>query len=514
MTKATDIPARSTPAPTRVTRRGLLLGGLGAAGVGALAGCDASSPTQDKTVGVPPSSPLTSVPRQRTFATTLTAQPATVDVGGHLMHTWAYGDTLPGRTLRATAGDLLHIAVQNQLPADTTVHWHGVRVRNVADGVPGVTQQPIRPGSTYLYEFTAPDPGTFFFHPHVGVQLDRGLYAPLILDDPHESGGYDHDWVIVLDDWIDGTGTTPDAVLKKLLAGGSMTSHSASSARRSTTSTASSGGMGDMSMGPPPWGDAGDVRYPLYLINGKSPTDPVTFTGRPGQRARIRFINAGSDTIFSVGLDGHRMKVTHTDGHPVRPRDVGALYIGMGERYDVLVTLGDGAFGLFAKPFGKTGHALAVVRTGAGTAPAAGTPPPAQLDRQVLVGSTLQPAAGTRLPARAPDRTVDLILSGQMSPYRWALNGAPYGKNTPISCRPGERLRLNIRNDTMMSHPIHLHGPTFALAETGLRKDTLLLAPMERRAIDLDPAPGNWMIHCHNVYHAEAGMMIVLSCAQ
>ena len=366
-----------------------------------------------------------------------------------------------------------------------------------------MTQDPVTPGKKFVYEFTAPDPGTYFFHPHVGAQLDRGLYAPLIIDDPHEPGTYDAEWIVVLDDWVDGTGRTPDDVLKKLIADGGP----------ATTS-----GMGGMDHGShggaalPPWGDAGDVIYPHFLINGKVPASPDTLTAKPGQRVRLRIINAASDTIFSVALGDHRMTLTHTDGHAVIPQEVGAFYIGMGERYDAIITLKDGVFPLVARPFGKTsgGQALALVRTGNGSVPGPDVSL-TELNGTVLLGSELKPAEASRLPAKAPDATAQLTLEGSMQPYQWGMNGAPFGKNTPLTVKAGQRLRINVMNMTMMTHPLHLHGHTFALP-SGLRKDTVLLAPMQSTAIDLDADnAGDWMIHCHNIYHAEAGMMIGLN---
>ena len=488
-----------------LSRRYAVLGGLGLIGAGALSACTGATPTS---VGVGAGRALGPVPSaspsagQKLVSASLTPKPTTLDLAGTTVNTWAYGDSVPGQLIRATAGDFLRVTVDNRLPADTTVHWHGIRLRNAADGVPGVTQDPIKPGAKYVYEFTAPDPGTYFFHPHVGVQLDRGLYAPLIIDDPAEPGRYDDEWVIVLDDWCDGTGTTPDEVLNKLIADGGS----------------GSGGMGDMGhmggsmgMGVAPWGDAGDVTYPYFLINGKPPKDPATFSGKPGQKIRMRVINAASDTIFTLALGGHRMTITHTDGHPVQPTEVGAFYLGMGERYDVTVTLDDGVFPLVAAPFGKEGQAaLAVVRTGSGTSPVAGVMP-REVDGSVFIGSRLLPTDASRLADQAPDATVSLTLNGSMAPYVWGMNGAPFGKNTPLTARAGTRLRINVSNMTMMTHPLHLHGPAFALADSGLRKDTVLLAPMESRSLDLDPDVGDWMVHCHNIYHAEAGMMILLS---
>ncbi|MDC5697977.1 multicopper oxidase family protein [Intrasporangium calvum] len=505
-----------------VSRRSAILGGLGIAGMGALTACAESvspgGPAPAPTFGPPTS--LAPTGGQRVVTAALTPQPVDLDLGGLTVRTWAYGDRLPGQVIRASAGDLLRVSVDNRLPTDTSVHWHGIRLRPAADGVPGVTQDPIKAGTTYVYEFTAPDPGTYFFHPHTGAQLDRGLYAPLIIDDPQEPGGYDAEWVVVLDDWIDGTGTTPDDILEKLLGdGGAMGMGHGSMDHGSMGSGATgsgSTGMGDMDhgsmpMGADPFGDAGDVAYPYYLVNGRLPTAPETFTAKPGQRVRIRIINAASDTIFSVALGGHDLTVTHSDGFPVVPVETRALYIGMGERYDVTVTLAEGVFPLHAAPFGKQGDAMALVRTASGTAPTVDRLEPVPAAR-VLLGSDLRPAESARLDRRAPDATVDLTLDGQMQPYQWGMNGAPFGKNAPLSVKEGQRLRINVVNRTMMTHPVHLHGHTFALADSGLRKDTVLLRPMESRPIELDADnPGDWMIHCHNIYHAEAGMMIKLS---
>ncbi len=302
---------------TDLSRRQVLAGALGLAATAALAACSGqpaarggavSTDRAARTIGpVPTSTPAAG---QKVVRHSVTAKPATLDLGGPTVATWAYDGVLPGPLLRASAGDMLEVTLNNQLPADTTIHWHGIRLANHADGVPGLTQDPVRPGDTYVYRFTAPDPGTYFFHPHVGVQLDRGLYAPLIIDDPHEPGDYDAEWAVVLDDWIDGTGTDPDRVLTELTAGtgnGGM-------------EMGPMGGMdhGSMGMGQAPWGDAGDVTYPHFLINGKVPAAPDVLAAKPGQRVRLRIINAASDTIFTVALGGHRMTITHTDG-----RDVG-----------------------------------------------------------------------------------------------------------------------------------------------------------------------------------------------
>ncbi len=246
---------------------------------------------------------------QRIVSATLIPKPVTLDLGGPTVSTWVYGDTAPGPLLRASAGDLLRVTVDNQLPADTTVHWHGIRLRNAPTGSLASRRTRSGPGRHTAYEFTAPDPGTYFFHPHVGVQLDRGLY-PLVIDDPAEPGGYDAEWVVVLDDWVDGTGRTPDDVLARLVADGGPTT----------------GGMGGMDhgammghggMGPAPFGDAGDVTYPHYLVNGPNRRSPRDVHGQARAAGPCAVINAAADTIFAVALGGHRLTVTHTDGYAV-----------------------------------------------------------------------------------------------------------------------------------------------------------------------------------------------------
>jgi FtsP/CotA-like multicopper oxidase with cupredoxin domain len=258
-------------------------------------------------------------------------------------------------------------------------------------------------------------------------------------------------------------------------------------------------------------GGAGDIVYPHYLANGRIPTAPVTLTAKPKQKAKIRLINAGSDTAFRVALTGHRLTVTHTDGYPVVPVTTDALIIGMGERYDVEVTLADGLFPLVALAEGKESEALALVRTGSGTPP---QPPirPAELDRHVLLGTSLSPAESARIPTRAVDRSHTLTLAGSMTPYRWTINGKAFPDTDPLPVRRGERVRLQFFNHSMMFHPMHVHGHTFALAGSGLRKDTVIVRPMQTVAVDLDADnPGQWMTHCHNLYHAERGMMTMLT---
>ncbi|WP_332760013.1 multicopper oxidase family protein [Streptomyces sp. MT206] len=456
----------------------------------------------------------------------VTATATPLDLGGGVsVRSWAYGDTLPGKEVRATAGGTLALTLANNLPEATSLHWHGLALRNDMDGVPGLTQRDIAPGGSFSYEFAVPTPGTFWFHPHTGVQQDRGLYAPLIIEDPKEPLSYDKEWVVVLDDWLDGVdGSTPDAVLASLRKGmaanhaahGPQAGKTAKPGTPGTTGTTHSGGPDRLLMGSESdilGKEAGDVAYPHYLINGRVPADPSVFTAKPGDRIRLRIVNAGGDTAFRIALGGHQLTVTHTDGFPVEPATTDCLLLGMGERYDVLVTAGDGVFPLTALAEGKGQAALAVLRTGAGTAPTASTRP-AELESRPLPADELKAAESVALDGREPDRTLQMRLTGNMQRYNWAFDNEPY---TPEQRRPvkaGERVRIEFANSTPMWHPLHLHGHTFALGtggQGGARKDTTIILPGQRLTVEFDADnPGLWMAHCHNVYHSESGMMTVL----
>jgi multicopper oxidase len=514
-----------------IDRRAVLRAGLLATGGTVLAGCS------DRAAGGPsfvsPSGPQVRDAEARRRPGTardfrLAATAGAVDLGGRTVRTWTYGGALPGTVIRVKAGEVVRARLTNHLPQATTIHWHGVALRNDADGVPDVTQRNIAAGAEHVYEFTTPHPGTYWFHPHSGTQLDRGLYAPLIVEDPSEPLSYDKEWIVILDDWLDGITGTPDQVLAELRRGmGGMDQGGGQPSggmdgmdgmegmdHGGSTSAPMPGTGSHMLMGAESkllGGDAGDVRYPAFLLNGRMARDPRTFRARPGDRIRIRFINAGGDTAFRVALGGHRMTVTHTDGFPVRPTPTDALLIGMGERYDVLVTAKSGAFPLTALAEGKNALAREILRTSrVATAPAANTRPRELAGR--IVGYTgLRPADTVRLPGKTPDRTIRLELTGDMMKYNWAINGRRYSPADLHPVRPGERVRLEFVNRTTMWHPMHLHGHTFALATTGLRKDTAIVLPRKTLNVDFDADnPGRWMVHCHNVYHQEIGMMTLL----
>ncbi|MFK4729509.1 multicopper oxidase family protein [Agromyces mediolanus] len=494
-----------TRLPARLTRRTFIGAGLGGATLLALAAC-----TPNPRFITPTSAAVgdAEAARQTTGAVTkvtLDAAPTVVDLAGTQVDTWAYG-SIPAPVIRVGQGDRVQATLRNELPDSSSIHWHGLALRNDMDGVPHLTQDPVAAGTTFSYDFVAPHPGTFWFHPHSGTQLDRGLYGALIIDDPAEPGGYDDEWVVILDDWLDGVTATPDEVLEDLSRGmGGMGEMDGFMQMGNMLMGATSEALG---------GDAGDVYYPHYLINGRPTADPETYQASPGTRVRIRLINAGSDTAFRVALTGHRLTVTHTDGFPVDPYTGDAVLIGMGERYDLLVTLADGAFALVAEAEGKRQRTRAIVRTSSGEPPAENAAVP-ELSRQLITADLLRASEGVQLAERAPDRKLTVRLTGGMAEYDWALDGNPFNMDDPMrNAHPvtaGERVRLTFVNDTKMWHPMHLHGHTYQHSG-GPRKDTSIVLPGQRLVVEFDADnPGRWLTHCHNLYHGESGMMGVLA---
>ncbi|WP_395245170.1 multicopper oxidase family protein [Agromyces sp. MMS24-K17] len=539
--------------PTGMTtsRRGFLrLGALGAGAVGlgvlGLTGCAPGTRSPAETAGsgydyILPTDPEVAAAEAaraasgRTAAFALAAGVATVDLGGRLVETWSYGGNAVAPELRLGAGDRVQVAVANGLAEDTTLHWHGIRIRNDMDGAAPATQAPIAAGGgTFDYDFIAPDPGTHWYHSHSGLQADRGLFGALIVEDPHDASGADVDAVLVLDDWVDGLGTTPDAILMALnpaLAGAhhhggasatatpSAAAGASAAAAAGTGGSASSAGMTDDQMAVAAGlvaqghGDSDalggmtqHIAYPMHLVNGRPPNDPATVEAAAGSRLRLRVINAAAETPYRFAIAGHELTVIAVDGYDTVPQAADAVILGMAQRMDLLVTVQSGAWPIVAAVEGRDGHAATVLRT-PDAAPLAGPLPTrlAEHDRRLVLESELRPAESTVLDTREPDRDyrVELIQAGDR--YAWGMAGADAGK---LVMRQGERIRITMTNSTAMWHPMHTHGHTFAVpAYGGLRRDTVVSLPGTELAIEFDADnPGEWMFHCHNAYHFEAGM--------
>jgi FtsP/CotA-like multicopper oxidase with cupredoxin domain len=427
----------------------------------------------------------------------LTAKPIESSALGINVNTVSFGEQIVGPTIRAGFGDQLSVVTDNQMDRPTSVHFHGLALRNDADGVPMLTQDEIAPGTQFTQSFKAPHPGTYWYHSHTGLQQDEGMMGPLVIDDPNEPLSYDEEWVLFLDDWSVGMGNSPEQNLQWL----------------QENSTGGHGGMGMMSnssSGAYGMGTS-DLEYAAFLINGKQYPQPEQKTFKAGTRVRLRVINGASDTAFAFYLENHQLEIVASDGFPVEPKIGGAVLLGMGERYDALVTIKDGGGNAVAVPIGKSGvPAIASIGT------RAGYPEFKQggLPKNVMQASDFQAAQGYGIEGVSQYR-FDLSLQGSMSGYKWAINGASDYFSKSLKVKQGDFLTLRFVNNSMMFHPMHLHGHTFQVTasngsyvKNGPRKDTLIVKPMEIAEVLVHADnPGLWALHCHNTYHMEAGMM-------
>ncbi|MFD1642222.1 multicopper oxidase family protein [Halohasta litorea] len=412
----------------------------------------------------------------------LTATESTIAVSETETHDgWTYNGQYPGPELRATEGERVRVVVENDLPAETTVHWHGMAVDgdNAMDGVPGLTQPPIEPGEEFVYEFDAEPAGTHWYHSHVGLQLDRELLGPLIVEEREPHVEYDTEATLVLDDY---RSAEPRVEYANSRRGGM-------------------GGMGGMGGGGFPEAPPADGT----LVNGQPPTEPTHVDVAEGDRIRLRLINAAAATTYEVGIDDHELVVTHSDGPAVDPVAVDTLELGMGERYDVVVeATSPGRWPIRVSPVGSTTPAgLAVLDYDAsGGELSTGSIGPRQLRLSDLDSvASLDPYQGR------PDRTIDLTLSGgPMGGDEWTINGQAYPDADSIRIESGEHVRFRMRNQSPMRHPMHLHGHHFRVGNA--LKDTVTV-PGHMGSVTVDfiaENPGQWLFHCHHLYHMDTGM--------
>ena len=510
-------------------------------------------------------------------------------VGGRsLHHAVTVNGTIPGPLIRLKEGQTARIAVSNRLAEQTSIHWHGVLVPFQMDGVPGLSFPGIDPGETFTYEFPLTHSGTYWYHSHSGMQEATGLYGPLIIDpagpDPIQS---DREHVLILADW---SPLHPHEQLRRLkvqagyfnrqrqdIAGLLAGCDQSAKDRRE---------WAKMRMDPTDISDVTGFTY-SYLINGQDSAANWTGLFRPGERVRLRIINAAAMTNFNFRIPGLALTVVAADGNLVQPIETDELQIAIAETYDILVApTEDKAFGVIAEALDRSGQVRGTLAPRMGMAgeipplrkrplltmrdmgmdmsgmdmgqngeidlskpandsmaghamnmrdksvapqvkfgPQVATISPAPVDRladkptgleevdhRVLTYADLRSLAPNPDP-RVPTRQVDVHLTANMERYMWSMDGQTLSDGpAPIPFREGERVRVNLINDTMMPHPIHLHGHFFELVggEPGhrARKHTVNVLPGARVAFDLTAdAPGDWAFHCHMLLHMHAGMM-------
>ena len=459
---------------------------------------------------------------------------------------------IPAPTLRFKEGDEAVINVTNNLKEDSSIHWHGLILPGDMDGVPSLNGfAGIKPGQTFTYRFPLKQTGTYWYHAHSGGQEQDGLYGSIIVDpkgkDPIQA---DRDYVVVLSDF---TPEKSDDVMKNL----KKDSEYYATARRTvgdfwrdvkakgfSKAWENSKMWGEMRMAQT---DLADVTGYTFLINGKSPDQNWTCIFKPGEKVRLRFINASAMSFFDVRIPGLKMNVVQSDGQNVEPVAVDDFRFAPAETYDVVVTpTEDKAYTIAAEPIDRTGFALATLATSEGQRGEI----PAQRPRAMLTMAdmgmdhmdmgdmTMTPAdmisgwaktgapagdkvldyadlryAGIQKDTREPGRTIDVRLGGNMERYIWTINGKKFSEAEPIRLKYGERVRLNFTNETMMAHPMHLHGMFVQLengqpAEKLPNKHTVIVPPGKSYSVLLTADEvGEWAFHCHLLYHMMSGMM-------
>lgn len=562
-----------------------------------------------------------------------------IDIAGSHASATTINHTIPGPLVELWEGQQAVLRVANHLDEDSSIHWHGILLPFEMDGVPGVTFPGIAPGDSFEARFDVRQYGSYWYHSHSGLQEQTGVYGPLVIHPREpEPFGYDRDYVVVLSDW---TFEDPYRVLAKLKKMSDYYNFDQRTLGDFFDDVSKSGlqaavgdrlAWGDMRMTPTDIADITGYTY-TYLMNGLHPAGNWTGLYRPGERIRLRVINASAMTFFNVRIPGLAMTVVQADGQNVEPVEIDEFQIGVAERFDVIVEPEAGrAYTVMAESMDRSGYARGTLAPRAGMA--AAVPPLREPPRRTMVDMGMdmdmhggggdagmnmggddhegdagmnmggdsherhagmntgddgneshrghspggmsnmnmdmnmdgmagagpvvarhgpdshgpgnvavaevqrnrlaEPGTGLEnvghrvltyaqlrnvLPMqdrREPTHTVELHLTGNMERYMWSFDGKKFHEvDGPIDFPYGERVRLILVNDTMMEHPIHLHG-MFMELENGQGdrlpfKDTISLKPAERASLLITAVePGRWAFHCHLLYHMEMGMFRVV----
>lgn len=480
---------------------------------------------------------------------------------------------LPAPTLRWREGDTVTLRVTNTLAETSSIHWHGILLPANMDGVPGLSFKGIPPGETYTYQFTLKQSGTYWYHSHSGFQEQTGLYGSIIVEPRNPAPFvYDRDYVVMLSDWSDENPHHVFAKLKKVSDYYNFNQQTAGDFFRDVKQKGLGATLenrmmwGDMRMLATDLADVSAYTY-TYLINGTTPADNWTGLFRRGEKIRLRFINAAAMSFFDVRIPGLKMTVVAADGQYVHPVSVDEFRIGVAETYDVIVEPDqDEPYTVFAQSSDRTGYARGTLSPKPGLSAAIppldprplltmddmghgdmdhgghgmaamishplseqGNPgvdmqtmaPQPRLDdpgiglrdngRRVLTYADLK-SLFPDPDGREPEREIVLHLTGHMARYMWSFNGVKFADSEPLQLKYGERVRFTLVNDTMMEHPMHLHGVWSDLEHAdgsfGVRKHTINMPPGTQRSYRVRAdALGRWAYHCHLIFHMQAGMM-------
>jgi len=415
-------------------------------------------------------------------------------------------------------GDRFKVAVDNTVADPFSIHWHGIILPNGQDGVPYVTQSPIKPGERRLYDFPLVQAGTYWMHSHFGLQEQSMLTAPLIIREPSAALEM-KEVVVMLNDF---TTRDPSAILADLRRG-SMAGMKMAGGGTKTTEGGMKTTEGGMKMGGSATKtamkpDLTDVRYDALLANRRPLSDPDLVRVTPGETVRLRIINMTSGTNVFVSTGRLVAEAIAVDGEDIAPLPGTRFELGVAQRIDLRVPIpgGQGVYPITAQAEGTDMLAGVVLVTAGAAVPAlsarAPRPAGALTNHQESRLRSVRPLA-----ARPVDHRLSVTLGGDMAAYVWSLNGQVWPQITPLEVKQGERVELTFVNQTMMTHPMHLHGHVFQVTEVGgarlrgAKRDTVLVSPRQTVKVEFDALyPGYWMIHCHLLYHQAAGMMTVL----
>ncbi|AUM11107.1 copper resistance system multicopper oxidase [Ketobacter alkanivorans] len=516
--------------------------------------------------------------------------------------------SIPAPTLRLREGDEVTIRVTNRLSVPTSIHWHGILLPYQMDGVPGISFPGIAPGETFTYRFKLRQSGTYWYHSHSGFQEMTGMYGALIIEPrTGERHPADQDHVIQLSDWTD---EDPMHVFSKLKVQSDIYNFSQPTFFDFSEDVASMGlqaALGkrrmwnQMRMNPTDLADLSAATM-TFLMNGAAPAGNWTGLFNKGDRVRLRFINAASNSFYDVRIPGLKLTVIQADGQDVEPVTVDEFRFGPGETYDVVAEPREDAYTIFAQSIDRSGYARGTLATRPGLdAPVPELDPVewltmrdmmgamnhgnsdggmdhSQMDHgqhqhldmhdmtqgkhqlkkpsstvrharteygpsvdmrvdmprtnlddpgiglrdlrqkglrpkshRVLTLADLKSIDGILADRRPPAKELELHLTGNMERYSWSFDGLEFGQSTPVSLRHNERVRIILQNDTMMTHPMHLHGMWSELetdqGELRVRRHTIPVQPAQRISFLTTPHDlGRWAWHCHLLFHMDAGM--------
>ncbi|KIO54614.1 MULTISPECIES: multicopper oxidase domain-containing protein [Flavobacterium] len=504
-----------------------------------------------------------------------------VNFTGKAKRAIAVNGQIPMPTLTFTEGDTAEIYVHNELDEDTSLHWHGLFLPNQYDGVPNLTQMPIKPHTTHLYTFPIIQHGTHWYHSHTELQEQIGMYGSFIMnkrtDDPTFRKGIDDlpSVPIILSEWTD---MKPENVHRLL--------HNASdwfAIKKGTTQSYAEaikqGYFSDKIKNE--WKrmnamDVSDVYYDKFLINGKNENQLSQF--KAGDKVRLRVSNGGASTYFWLTYAGGKITVVANDGNDVEPVEVDRLIIAVSETYDIVVTIpaDKTAYEFLATPEDRTKSTSLYIGSGikqlvaplpklkyfegmkmmngmmkmngdlddmgmsmslnkmdmnvvmypeitGETKPKTSTKMEgmkmdaeqynanALSDITTLNYAMLKSPTKTTLPENAPVKELKFELTGNMNRYVWSLDNKVVSEADKILIKKGENVRIILHNNSMMRHPMHLHGHDFRVlngqGEYAPLKNVIDIMPMETDTLEFNAnVDGDWFFHCHILYHMMSGM--------